>query len=44
MDSTRYCKGTLKLSQDDSLMAWAMRQEKKSPAYTTDWHQLPVCG
>lgn len=41
--NARYGKGTLKLSQDGSRMAWAMRQERKSPAYTTDWQQLPVC-
>lgn len=41
--NARYGKGTLKLSQDGSRMAWAMRQERKSPAYTTDWLQLPVC-
>ncbi|MFZ6774543.1 Y-family DNA polymerase [Undibacterium sp. SXout7W] len=41
--NARYGRGTLKLSQDGCRMAWAMRQENKSPAYTTDWDQLPVC-
>lgn len=38
----RYGRGTLKLSQDGSRRRWAMRQDRKSPAYTTSWDELPV--
>ncbi len=40
----RYGKGTLKLSQDGSRHSWKMRMEAKSPCYTTDWSELPVCS
>ena len=40
----RYGKGTVKLSQDGSRQSWKMRQEHKSPAYTTDWDALPQCS
>ena len=40
----RYGKGTVKLSQDGSRQSWKMRQEHKSPAYTTDWDELPKCS
>jgi DNA polymerase V len=40
----RYGKGTVKLSQDGSRQTWKMRQEHKSPAYTTDWDELPKCS
>ncbi|MBC3879677.1 Y-family DNA polymerase [Undibacterium sp. FT79W] len=39
----RYGKGTLKLSLDGSRHSWKMRQENKSPEYTTNWNELPVC-
>lgn len=39
----RYGKGTLKLSRDGSRHSWKMRQENKSPEYTTNWNELPVC-
>jgi DNA polymerase V len=42
--NSRYGKGTLKLSQDGSTKNWAMRQEKKSPGYTTDWDAVAVCS
>ena len=41
--NARYGKGTLKLSQDGSRRSWQMRQEHKSPAYTTNWDELPLC-
>lgn len=41
--NTRYGKGTVKLSQDGSRQSWKMRQERKSPEYTTNWDELPVC-
>ncbi|PRC93111.1 Y-family DNA polymerase [Solimicrobium silvestre] len=39
----RYGKGTVKISQDGSRHSWKMRQESKSPEYTTNWHELPSC-
>lgn len=41
--NARFGKGTLKLSQDGSCRSWQMRQERKSPEYTTNWAELPVC-
>lgn len=41
--NSRYGKGTIKLSQDGSKQSWKMRQEKKSPEYTTNWTELPIC-
>lgn len=40
----KYGRGTLKLSQDGTQKNWAMKQERKSPSYTTDWYQLPECN
>lgn len=42
--NARYGKGTLKLSQDGARKSWAMRQDRKSPNYTTDWDQIPTCS
>ena len=42
--NARYGKGTLKLSQDGSRRSWQMRQENKSPEYTTNWDELPNCS
>jgi len=39
----RFGKGTLRLSQDGSRQSWQMKQEHKSPEYTTNWHELPSC-
>ena len=41
--NSRFGKGTVKLSQDGARYSWQMRQENKSPAYTTNWKELPVC-
>ncbi|WP_298150553.1 Y-family DNA polymerase [Flavobacterium sp.] len=41
--NARYGKGTLKLSQDGSCRSWQMRQEMKSPEYTTNWNDIPCC-
>lgn len=45
MDSlnSRFGKGTIRLSQDTSRRAWTMRQERKSPAYTTIWEDIAEC-
>lgn len=40
----RYGKGTLKLSQDSNNEAWKVRQERKSPGYTTNWDEIPMCN
>ena len=41
--NARFGKGTVKLSQDGSRHSWKMRQESKSPEYTTNWDELPTC-
>ena len=38
----RYGRGTVKLSAQGSSQLWQMRQDSKSPAYTTDWNGLPA--
>lgn len=45
MDSlnSRFGKGTIRLSQDGSRRAWKMRQDRKSPDYTTNWNEMAVC-
>lgn len=45
MDSlnSRFGKGTIRLSQDGSRRAWTMRQDRKSPDYTTNWDDMAVC-
>lgn len=45
MDSlnSRFGKGTIHLSQDGSRCAWTMRQEGKSPNYTTNWEEVAGC-
>lgn len=45
MDSlnSRFGKGTIRLSQDGSRRAWTMRQERKSPDYTTNWEEVAGC-
>ena len=38
----RYGRGTVKVSTQGAYTGWQMRQERKSPNYTTDWHEVPV--
>lgn len=38
----RYGRGTVKLSTQSAGLSWQMRQDSKSPAYTTDWEGLPA--
>jgi len=38
----RYGRGTVKVSTEGSFKEWQMKQERKSPCYTTDWNALPV--
>lgn len=37
----RYGRGTVKVSSPGAYSAWQMKQERKSPHYTTDWAGLP---
>jgi len=37
----RFGRGCVKVSGQGALSGWQMRQERKSPAYTTDWDDLP---
>jgi DNA polymerase V len=34
----RFARGTVKVSMKGAYQDWQMRQERKSPSYTTDWH------
>jgi DNA polymerase V len=38
----RYGRGTVKVSTQGVFKGWQMRQERKSPCYTTCWDQVPV--
>ena len=38
----RFGRGTVKVSTQGAYHEWQMRQERKSPGYTTDWGALPV--
>ena len=40
--NARWGQGTLRLAREGFLQPWAMRQNHRSPAYTTDWNALPV--
>ena len=43
--NTRYGRGTLQVAamgQQNQLQAWQMRQERRTPHYTTDWRQIPI--
>jgi DNA polymerase V len=38
----RFGRGTVKVSTQGAYQDWQMRQERKSPNYTTDWDETPV--
>lgn len=38
----RFGRGTIKVSTGGMRDEWGMRQERKSPNYTTDWSELPA--
>lgn len=38
----RYGRGTLKVSTQGAFTEWQMRSERLSPAYTTNWDEIPV--
>jgi len=40
--NARYGRGTLQISQASGNKRWAMRQDNKSPQYTTSWKDLPI--
>lgn len=37
----RYGRGTVKVSTQGAFKDWQMRQERKSPNYTTSWNEVP---
>ncbi len=37
----RFGRGTVKVSTQGAHTGWQMRQERKSPSYTTDWDTVP---
>jgi len=38
----RFGRGTVKVSTQGAYQDWQMRQERKSPNYTTSWDEVPV--
>ena len=40
--NARWGRGTLRLAREGFVQPWAMRQDYRSPAYTTRWDDLPV--
>ncbi len=38
----RFGRGMVKVSTQGAHKGWQMRQERKSPSYTTDWDSIPV--
>jgi DNA polymerase V len=42
--NTRYGRGTVKVSTQGAYSEWQMRQERKSPNYTTCWEDTPAVG
>jgi DNA polymerase V len=37
----RFGRGTVKVSTQGAYKEWQMKQERKSPSYTTDWEEVP---
>ena len=37
----RFGRGTIKISAQGFYKEWKMKQERKSPSYTTDWNSIP---
>jgi DNA polymerase V len=37
----RFGRGTVRVSNQGAFLGWQMRQERKSPNYTTSWDELP---
>ena len=40
--NSRFGRGCVRVSTGGMFDQWGMKQERKSPAYTTDWSQVPV--
>jgi len=40
----RMGKGSVSIAAGGVQKGWAMRRERKSPSYTTEWGELPVAG
>ena len=40
--NTRFGRGTIKISGGDFQSEWGMKQQRKSPNYTTDWLEIPA--
>jgi DNA polymerase V len=40
--NSRYGRGTLTVSTQGAYKGWQMKQERKSPDYTTDWNSVPL--
>jgi DNA polymerase V len=38
----RFGRGTVKISSQGAHQEWQMKQERKSPSYTTKWNELPA--
>jgi len=41
----RYGRGTLRIAStgtEEDQREWTMRQQRRTPNYTTDWHQVPI--
>ncbi|MFO1421986.1 MAG: DUF4113 domain-containing protein, partial [Candidatus Competibacteraceae bacterium] len=38
----RWGRGTLRAAREGFSQPWAMRQDRRSPAYTTRWEDLPA--
>lgn len=41
--NSRFGRGTVRLSHEFGQGNWSMRQDRKSPQYTTNWDEIPVC-
>ena len=40
--NSRFGRGAVKISTQGAHKGWQMKQERKSPCYTTDWSELPL--
>lgn len=38
----KFGRGTVKVSTQGAYKQWQMKQERKSPSYTTNWHSVPL--
>jgi DNA polymerase V len=40
--NARYGRGAVKVSTQGAYTGWQMKQERKSPNYTTSWEDVPL--